>query len=145
MAGLHLAALSLRSTADRHGFIQAFAGSDRFVLDYLMEEVLAQQPPEVSAFLLQTSLLDRFNAGLCDHVTGRANSQGLLRRLETANLFVVPLDNAAEWFAYHSLMRSFLRSVGRQHATPMGTVPCTCARWSGTKPTGTSWMPSSTG
>ena len=114
VAGLHLAALSLETTADRHSFVQAFAGSDRFVLDYLMEEVLAQQPPEVSDFLLQTCLLDRFNASLCDHVTQRSDSQELLRHLETANLFVIPLDHERQWFAYHSLMRSFLRSVQKE-------------------------------
>ena len=114
VAGLHLAALSLKNASDRHGFVQAFAGSDRFVLDYLMEEVLAQQPPDVCTFLLQTSLLDRFNAALCDHVTGRKDSQAMLRRLEAANLFVVPLDSERMWFAYHSLMRSFLRSVQKE-------------------------------
>ena len=114
VTGLHLAALSLKNTADRHAFIKAFAGSDRFVLDYLMEEVLAQQPPEVCTFLLQTSILDRFNGGLCDHVTRRTDSQAMLRRLEAANLFVIPLDSERLWFAYHSLMRSFLRSVQKQ-------------------------------
>lgn len=114
VAGLHLAALSLRHAPDRHGFIQAFAGSDRFVLDYLMEEVLAQQPPEVESFLLKTSLLDRFNAGLCDHVTRRDDGESMLRRLESANLFVIPLDNERLWFSYHALMGSFLRAVQKQ-------------------------------
>jgi LuxR family maltose regulon positive regulatory protein len=71
VTGLHLAALSLRNAADRQAAIQAFAGSDRFVLDYLLEEVFAQQSDEVRRFLLETSLLDRFSAGLCDYVTGR--------------------------------------------------------------------------
>jgi len=114
VSGLHLAALSLKHAGDRHAFVEAFAGSDRFVLDYLMEEVLAQQPPDVCTFLLQTSLLDRFNAALCDHVTGQNDSQAMLRRLEAANLFVVPLDSERLWFAYHSLMRSFLRSVEKE-------------------------------
>jgi LuxR family maltose regulon positive regulatory protein len=114
IAGLHLAALSLRNQADRPGFLQAFAGSDRFVLDYLMEEVLSQQPPEVCTFLLETSLLDRFSAPLCDAVTGRADSQAMLRRLEADNLFVEPLDSERSWYAYHSLMRSFLVSVQKQ-------------------------------
>ena len=114
VTGLHLAALSLQNAPDRHGFVQAFAGSDRFVLDYLMEEVLAQQPPDVCTFLLQTSLLDRFSASLCDYVLDRRDSQAMLRRLEAANLFVVPLDGERLWFAYHSLMRSFLRSVQLQ-------------------------------
>jgi LuxR family maltose regulon positive regulatory protein len=114
VTGLHLAALSLQNAPDRHGFVQAFAGSDRFVLDYLMEEVLARQPPDVCTFLLQTSLLDRFSASLCDHVLERSDSQRMLRRLEAANLFVVALDGERLWFTYHSLMRSFLRSVQLQ-------------------------------
>ena len=111
IAGLHLAAMSLKVAPDRHAFVEAFAGSDRFVLDYLMEEVLSGQPPDIRSFLLETSLLDRFNAGLCDRVTGRTDSESMLRRLEAANLFVVPLDNERLWYAYHSLMRSFLRSI----------------------------------
>jgi len=114
IAGLHLAALSLRNHPDRPGFLRAFAGSDRFVLDYLMEEILAQQPPEICNFLLETSLLDRFSAPLCDVVTGRTDSQAMLRRLEADNLFVAPLDNERSWYAYHSLLRSFLRSVQKQ-------------------------------
>lgn len=132
VAGLHLAALSLRNAGDRHGFVQAFAGSDRFVLDYLMEEVLAQQPPDVCAFLLQTSHLDRFNAALCDHITGREDSQAMLRRLEAANLFVVPLDSERLWFAYHSLMRSFLRSVQKQRDPEGGAaVHLRASQWYG--------------
>jgi LuxR family maltose regulon positive regulatory protein len=111
VVGLHLAALSLRNAENRRAFVQAFAGSDRFVLDYLMEEVLAKQEPEIRSFLLQTSLLDRFNAALCDHITGQTGSQAVLQRLEAGNLFVVPLDMQRLWFAYHSLMSSFLRSV----------------------------------
>jgi ATP/maltotriose-dependent transcriptional regulator MalT len=114
IVGLHLAALSLRNQADRPGFLRAFAGSDRFVLDYLMEEVLSQQPPEVCTFLLETSLLDRFSAPLCDAITGHADSQAMLRRLEADNLFVVSLDSERCWYAYHSLMGSFLRSVQKQ-------------------------------
>ena len=111
IAGLHLAAMSLKGAPDRHAFVEAFAGSDRFVLDYLMEEVLSVQPPEVRSFLVETSLLERFNAGLCDGVTGRQDSESMLRRLEAGNLFVVPLDNERLWYAYHTLMRSFLRSI----------------------------------
>ncbi len=111
IAGLHLAAMSLKGAPDRHAFVEAFAGSDRFVLDYLMEEVLSVQPPEVRSFLVETSLLERFNAGLCDGVTGRQDSESMLRRLEAGNLFVVPLDNERLWYAYHALMRSFLRSI----------------------------------
>jgi len=122
VAGLHLAALSLKNTPDKHVFIRGFAGSDRFVLDYLMEEVLASQAPETRLFLLQTSLLDRFNAGLCDHITGRTDGQEMLHLLEAANLFVTPLDYERRWFTYHSLMRSFLRSLQRQR-DPDGVAP----------------------
>ena len=130
VAGLHLAALSLKHAGDRHAFVEAFAGSDRFVLDYLMEEVLAQQPPDVCTFLLQTSLLDRFNAALCDHVTGQNDGQAMLRRLEAANLFVVPLDSERLWFAYHSLMRSFLRSVEKERDPDgVATVHRRASQW----------------
>ena len=130
VTGLHLAALSLKNTADRHGFLQAFAGSDRFVLDYLMEEVLARQSPDVADFLLQTSLLDRFSADLCNHVTGRSDGESMLRRLEAANLFVIPLDNERLWFTYHALMRSFLRAVQRQRdPAGAGTVHLRACAW----------------
>src|SRR5215467_9889476 len=109
-AGVQLAALSLRGQADPAGFIAAFAGSNRYVLDYLTEEVLAGQPEPVLRFLLQTSVLDRLCGPLCDAVTGRTDSQTRLEELERANLFVVPLDEVRRWWRYHHLFADLLRA-----------------------------------
>lgn len=109
VAGLQLAALSISGSADPHGFIQAFAGSSRHVIDYLVSEVFEQQPGEVQEFLLKTSVLERMTAGLCDEVTGRQDSQALLEHLEQANLFILPLDEEREWYRYHHLFAEFLR------------------------------------
>ena len=98
-AGVQLAALSLRGHADPAGFIATFAGSHRYVLDYLTEEVLAGQPEQVLRFLLETSVLDRLCGPLCDAVTGRTGSQALLEELDRANLFVVPLDEVRQLVA----------------------------------------------
>jgi ATP/maltotriose-dependent transcriptional regulator MalT len=109
-AGVQLAALSLRGHADPAGFIAAFAGSNRYVLDYLTEEVLASQPEQVLRFLLETSVPDRLCGPLCDAVTGRTDSQRLLEELERANLFVVPLDDVRRWWRYHHLFADLLRA-----------------------------------
>ena len=109
-AGLQLAALSLRNHADVAGFIAAFAGSHRFIVDYLVEEVLDRAPPNVREFLYQTAILDRLNGPLCDAVTGRGGSDAMLESLERANLFVVPLDDHRQWFRYHHLFADVLRS-----------------------------------
>ncbi len=103
IVGLQLAALSLRQQADRHAFVKAFAGDDRYVVDYLLEEVLQQQSPQIQNFLLQTSILDRMCGPLCEAVTGIENAQALLHHLEQANLFIVPLDNRRTWYRYHHL------------------------------------------
>jgi LuxR family transcriptional regulator, maltose regulon positive regulatory protein len=108
-AGVQLAALSLQGHSDPAGFIATFAGSNRYVLDYLTEEVLARQPEEAVLFMLQTSVLDRLCGPLCDAVTGRSGSQALLEALERANLFVVPLDEVRRWWRYHHLFASLLR------------------------------------
>jgi LuxR family transcriptional regulator, maltose regulon positive regulatory protein len=91
-AGLQLAALSLRGTDDVGGFVAAFTGSHRHVLDFLAEEVLERQPGPVREFLLETSVLERLSGALCDAVTGRPGRQALLEGAERAGLFVVPLD-----------------------------------------------------
>src|SRR5215469_16781889 len=109
-AGVQLAALSLRGHADPAGFIAAFAGSNRYVLDYLTEEVLAGRPEQVLRFLLETSELGRLCGPLCDAVTGRTDSQALLEELERANLFVVPLDDVRRWWRYHHLFADLLRA-----------------------------------
>jgi LuxR family transcriptional regulator, maltose regulon positive regulatory protein len=109
-AGVQLAALSLQGQTDPAGFVATFAGSHRYVLDYLTEEVLARQPEHLVDFLLETSVLDRLSGPLCDAVTGRADSQALLEALERANLFVVPLDEVRGWWRYHHLFADLLRA-----------------------------------
>ena len=109
-AGLQLAALSLAGQADPAGFVAAFSGSHRYVLDYLAEEVLDRQPEQVRTFLLETSVLERLSGGLCDAVTGRAGSQAMLEQVERANLFLVPLDEVRGWWRYHPLFADLLRA-----------------------------------
>ena len=110
VAALQLAALSLRGHDDASGFIAGFAGDDRYVVDYLVEEVLEQQPEPVRRFLLETSILDRLAGPLCDAVTGQSDGKAMLERLERANLFVVPLDGQRRWYRYHHLFADLLRS-----------------------------------
>ena len=108
-AGLQLAALSLRGQADAAGFVAAFTGSNRYVLDYLADEVLAGQTQQVRTFLLETSVLERLSGQLCDAVTGRTGSQALLEQVERAGLFLVPLDEVRGWWRYHHLFADLLR------------------------------------
>jgi LuxR family transcriptional regulator, maltose regulon positive regulatory protein len=108
-AGLYLAALSLHDETDASGAVRDFAGDDRDVVDYLSGEVLARQPDERVAFLLSTSLLDRFTAPLCDAVLQRSDSARMIDDLERLNLFVVPLDRRREWYRYHHLFSEMLR------------------------------------
>ena len=111
IAGLQMAALSMRGGQDAAAFSRAFSGSHRFVLDYLVEEVLDQQPDDVRQFLLKTSLLERMNGPLCDAVLENgAPGQEMLERLEQANLFVTPLDDERCWYRYHHLFADLLRS-----------------------------------
>ena len=109
-AGLQLAALSLRGHADPAGFVAAFSGSHRFVLDYLGDEVLDGQPGQVRAFLLETSVLERLSGELCDAVTGRSDSQAMLQDIERTGLFLVPLDEVRGWWRYHHLFADLLRA-----------------------------------
>jgi LuxR family maltose regulon positive regulatory protein len=110
IAGLQLAALSLRDHDDPSTFISGFAGDHRFIADYLVGEVLERQPADVRAFLLQTALLDQMNGPLCDAVTGGAGSQSRLDALERGNFFVVPLDDQRRWYRYHHLFAEVLRA-----------------------------------
>jgi len=130
ITGLQMAALSMQGQEDVPGFIRAFTGSNRYVLDYLVEEVLQRQPERVQRFLLQTSILERLCGSLCDAVQGRgaeeqrgrgeippapllpcspASSQETLEYLERNNLFLVPLDDRREWYRYHVLFADLLR------------------------------------
>ncbi len=121
--GLQLAALSMKEQDDRSAFIQAFAGSSRYILDYLLEEVLERQPAPVQEFLLKTSILERMCGPLCDTLLGggqplsvdgdvqgwHTSSQRILEHLETSNLFVMPLDDRREWYRYHRLFADILQ------------------------------------
>jgi LuxR family maltose regulon positive regulatory protein len=116
IAGLQLAALALRGPLspqgrqDVPGFIQAFAGDHRYIMDYLVEEVLQRQPQAVRSFLLQTAILDRLNGPLCDAVTALAGGSARLEALERGNFFVVPLDDQRHWYRYHHLFGEVLRA-----------------------------------
>lgn len=110
IAALQLAALSLQGRDDVPGFIATFTGNDRFVVDYLVEEVLERQPPDVRDFLLRTSVLARLTGPLCDAVTGGRGGAATLQMLDRANLFVVPLDDQRRWYRYHHLFGDVLRA-----------------------------------
>jgi LuxR family transcriptional regulator, maltose regulon positive regulatory protein len=109
-AGLRLAALSLRGQSDVAKFVAEFSGSNRYVLDYLAEEVLDQQPDDIRTFLLETSVLDRLSGELCDAVSGRSGGQELLERVERDGLFLIPLDEVRGWWRYHHLFADLLRN-----------------------------------
>ena len=120
VAGLQLAAISIQDTADPAQLIRAFSGSHQYVLDYLLEEVLNRQDPGVQAFLLRTSVLERFCFELCDACLGTtgADARTTLDSLEQANLFLIPLDTERRWYRYHHLFAELLRQRLRQVETP---------------------------
>ncbi len=115
IGGLQLAALALQGMLsmqghkDVRGFIESFAGTNRYILDYLTEEVLQRQIPNVRSFLLDTCILDQLSGPLCDAVTHRSDSQAILNQLDRANLFLIPLDDARKWYRYHRLFGDLLR------------------------------------
>ena len=121
----NVARTSLPAKSARSEFVRAFTGSHRFILDYLMEEVLEQQPPEIQEFLLTTSILKRLTGPLCDFIrfgeADRGGSQSILESLDAANLFIVPLDDERRWYRYHRLFSDLLRKRLRQ--THIGLVP----------------------
>lgn len=110
IAGLQMAAISMRGREDVDSFIRAFAGTNRFIMDFMLEEVLAREPEEIQAFLLQTAILNRLTGSLCDAVTGTSGGQAMLERLERRNLFVVPLDDDRRWYRYHHLLADLLQA-----------------------------------
>lgn len=112
IAGLQLAALSMggRPEESMGDFVAAFGGSHRHVIDYLADEVLAQQPDKVRVFLRRTSILDRLTAPLCDVLLDRDDSAAILRQLEQSNLFLIRLDDRRIWYRYHQLFAEFLRT-----------------------------------
>ena len=110
IAALQLAALSLQGREDVAAFIDGFAGDDRYIVDFLAEEVLQRQPEDVQQFLLQTSILDRLSGPLCDAVTGQDGGKAKLAALERGNLFLVPLDDRRRWYRYHQLFADVLHA-----------------------------------
>ncbi len=133
IAGLQLAAISMHGQKDASGFIQAFTGSHRYILDYLLEEVLQRQSTEVQNFLLRTSILERMCGPLCDAVLGNSNSSGqeTLTYLERANLFIVSLDDERYWYRYHHLFGDLLRKRLKQSFTTEGinTLQIQASEW----------------
>jgi len=123
IVGLQMAAISMRGREDTAAFVEAFAGSHRYVMDYLLEEVWEQQQPDVQEFLLRTSVLDSMSASLCESLSGATGSaQTVLESLERANLFITALDERRVWFRYHRLFADLLRQrLQRQH--PEWVVP----------------------
>ena len=110
IAALQLAALSIQGREDVGSFIARFAGNDRYIVDYLVEEVLTHQPEPVREFLLHTAVLDRLTGALCEAVTGRDDGSHMLTTLQRANLFIVALDDRREWYRYHHLFADVLRA-----------------------------------
>jgi LuxR family maltose regulon positive regulatory protein len=129
ITGLQLAALALQGSLPMQGhasrdtsrFIQSFTGSHRFVLDYLVEEVLQRQPEHIRSFLLQTSILDRLCGPLCDAVTEQKDGRGILETLERGNLFIVPLDDQRQWYRYHHLFTEVLLAHAQEEQP--GQIP----------------------
>lgn len=129
-AGLQLASLSLERRAERRAFLDSFSGYDRGIVDFLTADVLLRQPSDIQEFLLATCVLERFDAALCEHVTGRTDGQAMLDRLDSANLFLVPLDNERRWFRYHHLFAEFLRGrLERVHPGRAAALHARAADW----------------
>jgi LuxR family maltose regulon positive regulatory protein len=120
ITGLQLAAISMRGNKDTTSFIKSFTGSHHYVLEYLIEEVLIQLSEDIQTFLQLTAILNRLNGPLCDALTGQDNGQATLEMLNTANLFIVPLDDERYWYRYHHLFTDLLRQ--RLHQTQSDLV-----------------------
>ena len=118
IAGLQLAAISMSGRSEIDQFIKAFTGSHVFVAEYLVEEVLEQQTPQMQSFLLQSSILDRLTGGLCEVLTGQNGSQTILTELQRKNLFILPLDDVGHWFRYHHLFADLLKARLKQSFSP---------------------------
>ncbi len=130
IAGLQMAALSMQGRDDVAAFVRAFSGSHRHIFDYLLEEVLEQQPDQVQEFLLETCILERFAAPLCEAVTGRPGAQAMLEALERRNLFLVALDDERRWYRYHQLFADLLRTRLRQTRPDLEpTLSLRAAEW----------------
>ena len=121
IASIRMAAISMQGCESIPSFIAEFAGTHRHIMDYLVEEVLGRQKASVQQFLVRTSVLDRLSAPLCNAVTGGENAQEMLDHLQSANLFVVPLDEGRKWFRYHHLFSDLLRD--RLQKTQSDRIP----------------------
>jgi LuxR family transcriptional regulator, maltose regulon positive regulatory protein len=129
-AGLYLAALSLRGHSSPAAFVRQFTGDNKFIVDYLVEDVFSRQPREVREFLTRTSVLDRFCVPLCDAVTGSANAAVIIDVLERENLFLVPLDENREWFRYHHQFAQVLRGqLARTEPDLVATLHARASAW----------------
>lgn len=131
IAGLQLAALSLQGRKDVGDFVRAFGGSQLYVAEYLIEEILQQQPRDVTSFLLETSILDRLQPDLCAVVAGREGDRNILWELHRANIFIIPLDDEGQWFRYHHLFADLLRAQLKQRRGPdtIGALHLRAAAW----------------
>ena len=130
IAALQLAALSLQGRADSHDFISGFAGDDRYVVDYLVEEVLQRQPDALRTFLLHTSILGRLNSSLADAVTGATDAAAMLDTLDRTNLFLIPLDDTRQWYRYHHLFADMLRArLIHEHPHVVADLHARASRW----------------
>jgi ATP/maltotriose-dependent transcriptional regulator MalT len=130
IAGLQLAALSMRDRKDISGFIESFSGSHRDVLDFLAEEVLERQPAHVQEYMLETSILNNLTGSLCDALTGRDDGHEMLERLDRENLFVLGLDDERRWYRYHHLFADFLRGrLGHERPERVGELHLSAAQW----------------
>jgi LuxR family maltose regulon positive regulatory protein len=129
-AGLYLATLSMSGRTDPDEFVREMHGGNRFIGDYLTEEVLASHSPEVREFIKEVSILEQFSASLCDAVTGKAGSVRILRDLERTNLFLVPLDESRTWFRFHHLLASVAGSeLEFEHPERIPLLHARAAHW----------------
>ncbi|MGB7342238.1 MAG: LuxR C-terminal-related transcriptional regulator, partial [Phototrophicaceae bacterium] len=130
IASLQMVAISLQRQTDKAQFIETFTGSHRYILDYLLEEVLQQQSEETRNFLLKTAILRRLNADLCDAVAQTNDSQLVLEQLEKRNLFIIPLDNTRQWYRYHHLFADLLRkSLEQSPIVETNTLHILASQW----------------
>lgn len=143
IAALQLAALSMQGRDDVAGFIGGVTGNDRYIVDYLVEEVLARQPEPVRSFLLRTSILEQLSGQLCDAVTADGASKTILEKLDRSNLFVVPLDDRRQWYRYHRLFADVLRATSKRSTATRSQI-CITGRASGTSSTGSALRRSAT-
>lgn len=136
VVGLQMAALSLKKTGNTSEFIKAFSGSQRYILDYLMEEVLRSQPAHIQSFLLETSILDKFSGSLCNALVTEESRQAgesgqtVLEYLERSNLFLIPLDDHKHWYRYHHLFADLLRARLEQSSSErVSALHAKASRW----------------